>query len=129
MQDTAVAVKVSLGARPPLPAGSYISWGLSNDIRQLMNDCWERKPAARPEISKVVSRLVVIQPKDDRPAGSWNLGPAMRCDSTYTTDAPITLDILDEILSRVPPPPTKGSPTHGSASSHLQSRKFVAGLV
>ncbi|KAG5650515.1 hypothetical protein H0H81_011961 [Sphagnurus paluster] len=105
-QDTKVLLEVANGASPPLPEDSepYISLGLSPIMRQLMSNCWERDPSQRPDAKAILHRLDAVKPPDARPSGGWKLGPAMYRSNLSDADVPLTLERLEEILSRDPPP-------------------------
>ncbi|KAG5635022.1 hypothetical protein H0H81_012681 [Sphagnurus paluster] len=105
-RDSQVVLQVARGACPALPddRGDYILMGLTPDMRQLMVDCWARDPAQRPDAKCVLQRLEAIKPADTRPPGGWRSGPAMSRENLITSDVPLTLESLQEILSRAPPP-------------------------
>ncbi|KAG5650669.1 hypothetical protein H0H81_011446, partial [Sphagnurus paluster] len=104
--NSVVLMEVAKGARPPLPEDNqaYKWMGLSSEMRQLMEDCWERDPTKRPDSSHVLRRLAAVKPHDKRPPGGWRLGPAMYRHNLSSADVPLTLESLEEILRRDPPP-------------------------
>ncbi|KAG5352829.1 hypothetical protein C0989_000280 [Termitomyces sp. Mn162] len=58
--DVTVLYQVKMGARPgrpPSSSKSWSSWGLTEDIWLIMEDCWKANPTDRPTIDSVLSRL------------------------------------------------------------------------
>ncbi|KAH0582257.1 hypothetical protein H2248_011898 [Termitomyces sp. 'cryptogamus'] len=60
LNDATVLYQVKMGARPSRPLSSsesWSSWGLTEDIWLIMEDCWKAQPSDRPTIGSVLNRL------------------------------------------------------------------------
>ncbi|KAG6914633.1 hypothetical protein DXG01_016207 [Tephrocybe rancida] len=106
---TAVALKILGGQvplRPKVEDPAWLEYGLTESIWELMEQCWNFNPKARPNMSAIASWLdgerSVI---DMRPAPQWPAGSAMRFrnseSQTLNGHFKHNLDDLDTILSRV----------------------------
>lgn len=95
-------MKVREGKRPSRPESSSLVWtarGLTDTIWCLMEDGWKHDPAARPEMSKIVTRFTIEKPIDIRPVGPWAETSPMRMrNAEYARGGSIPLDILQEAL-------------------------------
>lgn len=63
-------LKVKYGQRPSRPpplSSSWVEWGLTESIWELMSDCWRGDPALRPSIDGVISQYPIEGTIDDRP--------------------------------------------------------------
>ncbi|KAG6818414.1 hypothetical protein H0H93_005163, partial [Arthromyces matolae] len=79
--DATVSFKVMSGLRPQRPApGSlpWMTWGLTEDLWMLMEQCWETNPARRPSSVDINKRLNATLIKDNRGnlAESTKLSPS-----------------------------------------------------
>ncbi|KAG6808046.1 hypothetical protein H0H92_005591 [Tricholoma furcatifolium] len=66
-RDTTIVHKVLGGERPRRPPNSspsWSAWGLTEDIWELMETCWNPDPAQRPNVSVVVERLQWALPRN-----------------------------------------------------------------
>ncbi|KAG5634158.1 hypothetical protein H0H81_003126 [Sphagnurus paluster] len=91
-RDHAVIMKVSKGARPSKP--NYAA-ALTDEIWALMNKCWERQPSQRPSSALVLSKLIAMQPRDNRPPGEW----MHQMLSQNKTDVPLDLNRLNKFVA------------------------------
>ncbi|KAG6917356.1 hypothetical protein DXG01_002821 [Tephrocybe rancida] len=105
---SAVMLRILEGQFPSRPRAddpAWISHGLTESIWELMEKCWALDPAARPEMSTIVSKLNLEKPvTDPRPDAQWPAGSAMRfrnSESGDTENLEHSLEELDVILSRV----------------------------
>jgi len=77
---TAVMLKVRAGERPMQPlksSPSWNTWGLTEYIWVLMQDCWKANPEERPTVDQVIVRLSQVAPRDVREIESdVSLSPA-----------------------------------------------------
>ncbi|KAF9447999.1 kinase-like protein, partial [Macrolepiota fuliginosa MF-IS2] len=64
--DITVLYKVMRGIRPTRPAYEMAP-ELTNDIWEIMQDCWSATSANRPTVDEVMDRLLVIAPFPSRP--------------------------------------------------------------
>ena len=56
------------GERPSLPADDLSRRrGLSMEMEDIIRDCWAQEPMKRPSADKVVERLQLLHPVDERP--------------------------------------------------------------
>ena len=53
-------MRVVKGERPNLSA---VPTNYPNEIKQLMRDCWNPDPVARPNFNQIMDRLEVIEPE------------------------------------------------------------------
>ncbi|KAG6818581.1 hypothetical protein H0H93_003796 [Arthromyces matolae] len=79
--DATVSFKVMSGLRPQRPSpGSlpWMTWGLTEDLWMLMEQCWETNPARRPSSNDINKRLSATLIKDNRHnlADSTKLSPS-----------------------------------------------------
>ena len=59
---------VERGERPSLPADDLSRRrGLSTEMEDIIRDCWAQEPMKRPSADKVVERLQLLHPVDERP--------------------------------------------------------------
>ncbi|KAG6917751.1 hypothetical protein DXG01_001289 [Tephrocybe rancida] len=101
-RESAVLLKVTAGIRPSLPDSFETNLerhGLSNQIWNLMNGCWNSQPNQRPTIKQAISLLDAMQLEDLRPAGEWAAGRDRSKDGVET-EVPFTMKALRNILSR-----------------------------
>ena len=57
------------GERPSLPTDDLSQRrGLSPEMEDIIRDCWAQEQGERPSADKVVERLQLLQPVDERPA-------------------------------------------------------------
>ncbi|KAG5650048.1 hypothetical protein H0H81_000946 [Sphagnurus paluster] len=111
LQDTVVIQRVTVQKQKPfIPESAKATFGLSDDMRCLMNDCWAYDPLERPKTANLLSRLAPLKPKDTRPRISFKAGPAMRKDGLFNADVPLTMERLEMILARSPPPRSANEP-------------------
>jgi len=69
-RESAVLLQVKAGRRPPRPplsSRSWSSWGLTEHMWSLMQDCWNGEPAERPGVQQVLAHLASELPQDRRP--------------------------------------------------------------
>ncbi|KAG5717225.1 Tyrosine-protein kinase isoform SRK4, partial [Termitomyces sp. T112] len=60
LHDATIIFQVKMGARPSRPLSSsesWSSWGLTEDIWLIMEDCWKAEPSDRPTIGSILNRL------------------------------------------------------------------------
>ncbi|KAG5635985.1 hypothetical protein H0H81_009453 [Sphagnurus paluster] len=110
--------------KPSIPRSAEITLlGLSDDIRNLLDDCWACDPLKRPTTADLLSRLAPLKPKDTRSPISFKAGPAMSKDGLYDADVPLTIERLDMILSRTISPysPVRLPNTHRAVEERLMA--------
>ncbi|KAG6906220.1 hypothetical protein DXG01_015143 [Tephrocybe rancida] len=95
----------NLPSRPSPEDKSWTEWGLTEELWDLLVDCWKMTPSDRPESSAVVLRLAHQQPaQDPRPTGQWGPGHAKRfrntVEHTFQERQP-PLDGMNALLTRI----------------------------
>lgn len=76
LRDSTVMFKVSNGHRPSRPlvtSSAWTDWGLTEEIWDLMEDCWSHSPQDRPVVVQIITWLnsALTEQADDRPRGGW----------------------------------------------------------
>lgn len=103
-RDHTVMVQVGAGVRPSRPANlkaRWLEWGLTDDMWDLMNDCWAYSPLNRPSIVEIILRLV--RPEDKRPPTRWAESVMrIRGSSAHPSHRPLTVEELEDMLLREP---------------------------
>jgi len=77
--DAGVVVRVLQGKRPGRPRGAERKW-FTDDVRRVLEGCWEHKPDDRPSVESVLRCL-------EEGSGFWTPLPRMVGDSA-TTNSP-----------------------------------------
>ncbi|KAG5333666.1 hypothetical protein C0989_005065 [Termitomyces sp. Mn162] len=108
VSEIAASIKIMRGNLPTRPPAKDLSWserGLTEQIWDLLVDCWRKKPSERPDITTVISRLNHARPSEDpRPRPQWETGVAMQVrnvQETITRGKQTSLEDLDPILLRI----------------------------
>ncbi|KAG6917622.1 hypothetical protein DXG01_001854 [Tephrocybe rancida] len=102
-----VVYKVMNGKTPSRPKEGSTAWlkhGLTDEIWDVMEDCWKFDPAERTDMTSVLSRLDSMKPADHRPAPQWPVGTSMRFRNSQGVDPcqPCSsLEDLNMILQRI----------------------------
>lgn len=101
-----MAIKILRGDIPTRPAAEDPTWserGLTEEIWQLLVDCWRMKPVERPRIKTVINRLNLQGPNNDmRPLPRWDTGVQFRnAQETTCPGTRTSIEALDSILLRI----------------------------
>jgi hypothetical protein len=63
-------LKVESGIRPARPLSfnlAWTTWGLTEMMWSLMQQCWEEEPGTRPPVEEVIAQLDCVRREDHRP--------------------------------------------------------------
>ena len=63
-RNEAIALRISRGGRPRMPENPQ-AIGLTNEMRELIDSCWQQDPKERPTMDEVVRRLREFEHDDD----------------------------------------------------------------
>ncbi|KAG6847414.1 hypothetical protein H0H93_008259, partial [Arthromyces matolae] len=108
--------------RPPLSEPPWTTWGLTEDIWSIMNDCWKQSKQ-RPDSSDVVRRLAKLKPEDTRPpAVGDDLVPSDFRRSMSGLSDMIDVQALEDVLSS-PRQPLSGEQIHASRRVTVTDRE------
>ncbi|KAG6827026.1 hypothetical protein H0H92_013508 [Tricholoma furcatifolium] len=100
-----INLRIMVGLRPEL---NQID--VTDDLRQLMSECWAQNPTDRPDISTIEERLIPMLPvgDDHRPIGEWQEKPvevmAPIQGRVRAGEVPLTLkglDMMNRILREI----------------------------
>ena len=99
-----VIMKVSIGWKPQRPphygvyGSPWISWGLTEEIWELMEDCWEHNPSDRPAVKDIIARLSSVT--DERLAKVDMAASSVRIENCVSREYSLSLDDVEPILSQ-----------------------------
>ncbi|KAG6835689.1 hypothetical protein H0H93_015692, partial [Arthromyces matolae] len=98
--------------RPPLSEPPWTTWGLTEDIWSIMNDCWKQSKE-RPDSCDVVRRLAKLKPEDTRPpaVGDDMVPSDFRRSMSGLSDM-IDVHALEDVLSSSDRQPLSGEQIH-----------------
>ncbi|KAF8996202.1 kinase-like domain-containing protein [Cyathus striatus] len=107
-RDAAVTLRISRGEKPSQPdlksryPDSVFYRGLTEEIWSIMQDCWRREPAERPNINEALNRLL-IDSSDPRPVQNWEelssarFRRAVQNNSNSNSDNAQVIELLREL--------------------------------
>ena len=116
MSDSGAALRISKGERPELPEYTQDN-GLTPQLRELVQKCWDQDPAKRPTIDEVVATLKALE------EGCVQRVPN---DGNHGRIVPDTVEPPDESRLVLPPVEAIGQPP--PPSKHLSPSLDVGDL-
>ncbi|KDR73425.1 hypothetical protein GALMADRAFT_124495 [Galerina marginata CBS 339.88] len=102
-RDIAVLRELDNGKLPERPGRIATSQGLSDDMWDLMEKCWQTKPASRPSISDI--KVAMLEMRDSPSVSSWTRFIPRKDSRPSTAPRPPTTPKLS-IVQRPPTAPT-----------------------
>ncbi|KXN84991.1 Serine/threonine-protein kinase HT1 [Leucoagaricus sp. SymC.cos] len=105
-QQVRVMKAILEGKRPTKPVPihpAWTKWGLSEDIWELMEECWETEPEQRPVASKVVQLITKLGPggrlDDTRPASTDEyLSPSAFRHAVHAKLSPLSEETVERVV-------------------------------
>lgn len=104
LRECTVIFKVSKGhrpSRPPATSDAWTSWGLTETIWELMENCWKPKPGERPVVEETTARMNSVGRVDDRPTSGWmtDMSPSYFRNVVSRSQYHPSLDHIDVVFS------------------------------
>ncbi|KNZ78276.1 putative serine/threonine-protein kinase [Termitomyces sp. J132] len=102
-RDSAVLFQVKSGVRPNRPPPSSLSWqtwGLTEKIWMIMQQCWKQSPIERPSSAEIFQQFTKIDPVDTRQQVKDRLSPAVFRQEINMPMEMLTIGAINQILGK-----------------------------